>query len=111
MARRTSFAVTLVTFSTAALVIGFSALGAQAPADGNHAAHLKAWDVHETMTASSPNRSMNWQYVGPTNISGRFADLAVADRGSSQRFYAGSCCGGVWASDDLGQTWQVVFDK
>jgi photosystem II stability/assembly factor-like uncharacterized protein len=54
---------------------------------------------------------MNWSYIGPTNISGRIADVAVADRGSSRRLYAGSCCGGVWASDDLGQTWQAVFDK
>ena len=63
------------------------------------------------MTQSSPYRTMNWSFVGPTNISGRIADVAVADRGSSRRLYAGSCCGGVWASDDLGQTWQPVFDK
>jgi photosystem II stability/assembly factor-like uncharacterized protein len=46
-----------------------------------------------------------------TNISGRIADVAVADRGSSRRLYAGSCCGGLWASDDLGETWQAVFEK
>ncbi len=63
------------------------------------------------MAQSSPYRAMNWSFVGPTNISGRIADVAVADRGSSRRLYAGSCCGGVWASDDLGQTWQPVFDK
>jgi photosystem II stability/assembly factor-like uncharacterized protein len=111
MARRTSFPVRFVTFSAAAFVIGFSAIGAQAPQNGDHAAHLKAWDAHETMTASSPHRSMNWSYIGMTNISGRFSDVTVADRGSARRIYAGSCCGGVWASDDLGQTWQAVFDK
>ncbi|MSO49214.1 MAG: hypothetical protein EXQ49_04830 [Acidobacteria bacterium] len=111
MVRRTSFAATLVTFSTAAFVIGFSALGAQAPGDGNHAAHMKAWDAHEAMTTASPYRPMNWSYIGMTNISGRFSDVAVADRGASRRIYAGSCCGGVWASDDLGLTWQAVFDK
>ncbi len=111
MVRRTSFAVTLVTFAVAACVVGFSAVGAQAPPDGNHAAHLKAWDTHEAMTASSPYRPMNWSYIGMTNISGRFSDVAVAERGSSRRIYAGSCCGGVWASDDLGLTWQAVFDK
>lgn len=63
------------------------------------------------MAQSSPYRAMNWSYNGPTNISGRIADVAVADRGSSRRPYAGGCCGGVWASDDLGQTWQAVFDK
>jgi photosystem II stability/assembly factor-like uncharacterized protein len=111
MRSRSPLGVPLFAASAAALVIGLSPIGAQAPAGGDHSAHLKAWDTHKAMTQSSPYRSMNWSYVGPTNISGRVADVAVADRGSSRRLYAGSCCGGVWASDDLGQTWQPVFDK
>jgi photosystem II stability/assembly factor-like uncharacterized protein len=103
--------VTLVALSGAALVLGLSPLGAQTPSAGDHTAHLKAWDAHKAMTQSSPYRTMNWSYIGPTNISGRTTDVAVADHGSSRRLYAGSCCGGVWASDDLGQTWQPVFDK
>ena len=96
----------------AALFMGALApTGAQAPGGGDHAAHLKAWDAHAALAQSSPYRSMDWSYIGMTNISGRIADVAVADRGSSRRLYAGSCCGGVWASDDLGQTWQPVFDK
>jgi photosystem II stability/assembly factor-like uncharacterized protein len=97
--------------SAAALLLGLTATGAQAPSAGDHTAHLEAWDAHKGMTQSSPYQTMNWSLVGPTNISGRIADVAVADRGSSRRLYAGSCCGGVWASDDLGQTWQPVFDK
>ena len=111
MTSRRSYSVTLFALSGAALALGFSALGAQAPSGENHAAHLKAWDAHKAMAESSPYKSMNWSYIGMTNISGRFSDVTVADRGSSRRLYAGSCCGGVWASDDLGQTWQVVFDK
>ena len=112
MRHRTSGYVALVTLLAAALLIGLSPIGAQAPATGDdHTAHLKAWDAHKAMTQSSPYRSMNWSFVGPTNISGRIADVAVADRGSSRRLYAGSCCGGVWTSDDLGQTWQAVFDQ
>jgi photosystem II stability/assembly factor-like uncharacterized protein len=111
MTSRRSFSVALFALPAVALFLGFASIGAQAPQGGDHAAHLKAWDVHETMTQSSPYRSMNWSYIGMTNISGRFSDVAVADRGTSRRIYAGSCCGGVWASDDLGQTWQPVFDK
>ena len=111
MTRRTSVPVALVALPAAAFLLGLSAIGAQAPSTGDHAAHLKAWDAHEAMTQSSPYRTMNWSFLGPTNISGRIADVAVAERGSSRRFYAGSCCGGVWASDDLGQTWQAVFDQ
>jgi hypothetical protein len=111
MTRRISLQVTHVALFGAALLLGFSPIGAQAPPAGDHSAHLKAWDTHKAMTQSSPYRTMNWSFVGPTNISGRIADVAVADRGSSRRFYAGSCCGGVWVSDDLGQTWQPVFDQ
>ena len=92
-------------------MLGLSPIGAQAPPAGDHTAHLKAWDAHKAMAQSSPYTAMNWSYIGPTNISGRTTDVAVADHGTSRRLYAGSCCGGVWASDDLGQTWQPVFDK
>ena len=109
--RSRTLGVTLVVVSAGAMWLGLSSIGAQAPAAGDHTAHFKAWDTHKAMTQSSPYRTMNWSYVGPTNISGRIADVAVAERGSSRRLYAGSCCGGVWASDDLGQTWQAVFDK
>src|SRR6188474_139825 len=111
MSRRTSSHFTLVGLFAAALLLGLSPIGAQAPPAGDHTAHLKAWDAHKAMAQSSPHRAMNWSYLGPTNISGRMTDVAVADHGSSRRLYAGSCCGGVWASDDLGQTWQPVFDK
>jgi photosystem II stability/assembly factor-like uncharacterized protein len=111
MNRRTPLYFTLVALFAAAPWLGLAPIGAQAPAGGDHTAHLKAWDTHKTLAQSSPYRSMNWSYLGPTNISGRIADVAVADHGSSRRLYAGSCCGGLWASDDLGQTWQAVFDK
>ena len=111
MSRRTSLPVTLVALSAAALWLGLSPIGAQAPPAGDHPAHLKAWDTHLAMTQSSPYRAMNWSYLGPTNISGRMTDVAAADHGSSRRLYAGSCCGGLWASDDLGQTWQPVFGQ
>ena len=111
MSRRTSLLVAGVALSAAALLLGPSVIGAQAPPAGDHTAHLKAWDAHAAMAQSSPYKAMNWSYLGPTNISGRTTDVAVADHGTSRRLYAGSCCGGVWASDDLGQTWQPVFDK
>jgi photosystem II stability/assembly factor-like uncharacterized protein len=111
MTKRRSLLVPLGAAAACALWVGLSPIGAQAPAAGDHSAHLKAWEAHESMAQSSPYRATNWSYIGPTNISGRMTDVAVADRGSARRLYAGSCCGGVWASDDLGQTWQPVFDK
>jgi len=111
MSHRASRNAVLVALSAAALLLGFSATGAQTPPAGDHTAHLKAWDAHQALAQASPYRTMNWSYIGPTNISGRMTDVAVADHGTSRRLYAGSCCGGVWASDDLGLTWQPVFDK
>jgi len=96
-----------VAAGTALLVVS---LVAQTPGSG-HDAHFKAYDAHTSMASSSPYKNLSWSSVGPTNVSGRVADVTVADHGTSRRLYAGTCCGGVWKSDDLGETWQVVFDQ
>ena len=111
MKLRSSLAVALVASFAAAFLMHFSALEAQAPPAGDHTAHLKAWDAHQALAQASPYKAATWSYIGPTNISGRMTDVLAVDHGSARRLYAGSCCGGLWASDDLGQTWQPVFDK
>ena len=60
MTSRRLFPLPLFALSAAALIVGFSALGAQAPSGEDHTAHLKAWDAHKAMTESSPYKSMNW---------------------------------------------------
>ena len=52
--------------------------------------------------ASSP--STNWVPVGPTNIGGRCTALAIHPT-NPDIVYIGSAGGGVWRSDDAGQTW------
>src|SRR6516225_4083602 len=99
----------IFTIATGRTALAVSLLS-QAPGS-SHDAHLKAYDAHTAMAASSPYKNLNWSFLGPTNVSGRVADVAVADHGTSRRLYAGTCCGGVWKSDDLGQTWQVVFGR
>jgi photosystem II stability/assembly factor-like uncharacterized protein len=113
MIRRTSLAVVLVALSAAAIVMRLPAweVNAQTPAAGDHTAHLKAWDAHNTLAESSPYKALTWTYIGPTNISGRMTDVIAADHGTARRLYAGSCCGGAWASDDLGQTWFPIFER
>jgi photosystem II stability/assembly factor-like uncharacterized protein len=71
----------------------------------------KGYDTYRTMTGSSAYRSINWQYLGPTNISGRATDVAVADRGGARRIYAAYATSGVWKTDDNGTTWQPVFEQ
>lgn len=70
----------------------------------------RAYDAYQAMRRSSPYRAIPWQYLGPTNISGRATDIAVADRGGSRRIYVGYATSGVWKSDDNGATWQSIFD-
>ena len=102
---------TRILFTSALLTAAIAlSLGAQGTGS-DHTAHLRAWDAHKALAQTSPYKALSWSYIGPTNISGRTTDVAVADHGSSRRLYAGSCCGGVWASDDLGQTWQPIFDQ
>ena len=50
MNHRISLSATVVALSATALWLGLP-IGAQAPAAGDHAAHLKAWDAHEAMTS------------------------------------------------------------
>jgi photosystem II stability/assembly factor-like uncharacterized protein len=97
-----------------AAVAVFAALGlpeirAQAPrADAEHL--RRAYDSYRERVRSSPYRRIPWQYLGPTNISGRATDVAVADRGTSRRIYAAYATSGVWKTDDNGATWQAIFE-
>src|ERR1044072_8569471 len=96
-----------VAAGTALLV---ASLVAQTPGS-SHDAHLRAFDAHRSMASSSAYKSLAWSFLGPTNVGGRAGGVAVAHHGTEPRLYAGTCCGGVWKSADLGKTWQVVFDQ
>ena len=73
-----------------------AALGAQGPATGVQAPAtvpdadflLRAYGTYQTMARSSPYRAIPWQYLGPTNVSGRTTDIAVANRAGGRRIYA-----------------------
>jgi photosystem II stability/assembly factor-like uncharacterized protein len=52
--------------------------------------------------------AVNWVPVGPTNIGGRCTSLAVHPA-NADTLYAGSAGGGVWRSDDAGQSWTAQW--
>ena len=54
-----------------------------------------AYDTYRSMRQSSSHAALKWQYLGPTNVSGRAVDVAVADRGGSRRIYAAYATSGV----------------
>ena len=70
----------------------------------------KGYETYQTMRQASPFRSNTWMYVGPTNVSGRATDIAVADRAGQRRIYVGYATSGLWKTDDNGTTWQAIFD-
>jgi photosystem II stability/assembly factor-like uncharacterized protein len=69
-----------------------------------------AYDSYRAMLESSPFRGSAWQSLGPTNISGRATDIAVAEKNGARRIYAAYATSGVWKTDDDGASWQAVFE-
>jgi photosystem II stability/assembly factor-like uncharacterized protein len=91
------------------LVIATFGLRAQ-PAPKADAEYLRlAYDTYRTMVKSTPYNAP-WSYLGPTNISGRATDIAVADRNGQRRIYAAYATSGIWKTDDNGKTWQVIWE-
>jgi photosystem II stability/assembly factor-like uncharacterized protein len=63
------------------------------------------------MKDSSPYKDFKWQFIGPTNISGRCTDVeAVLPRGKNYTIWIGSATGGVWKSINEGTTFEPVFE-
>ena len=57
---------------------------------------------------SSAFKSLRWRNVGPTR--GGRANAVVGDPTRQFRFYFGSVNGGVWRTDNAGQTWSNLTD-
>ncbi len=107
---------TVTTVVTALAIFGFvwttpSAQSTQTAVRADAAFLLRAWDTYGSMRQSSPYRAGAWSYLGPTNVSGRATDIAVADRDGGRRVYAAYATSGVWKTDDDGATWQAVFEE
>ncbi len=63
------------------------------------------------MKEASPFKDLKWQFVGPTNISGRCTDVeAISPRGGNYTIWIGSATGGVWKSINEGTTFVPVFE-
>ncbi|HOG27971.1 MAG TPA: hypothetical protein PLT35_01720, partial [Vicinamibacterales bacterium] len=93
---------------------GVKAPSAQPPRVGptDPALRLTGFDAHRAKLASSPYRTLAWQFLGPKNVSGRTTDVAViAPRGRSYTIYVATATGGLWKTDNEGTTWRPVFDQ
>lgn len=73
---------------------------------------LAAFEAHQALVETSLFRTLPWQHLGPTNISGRSTDVAVAGpRGETYAMYVGGAGGGVWKTENEGVTWRPVFEN
>src|SRR5438477_5663392 len=62
----------------------------------------------EKSLAPATNIAASWECVGPTNIGGRITALACHPT-HPERIFAGAAGGGVWRSNDAGQTWGACW--
>jgi len=60
-------------------------------------------------TPSSPFAELKWRSMGPAASGGRVAAVAGSATDPSL-YYLGAAGGGVWKSDNGGETWDPVFD-
>ena len=73
---------------------------------------VKIFQKHQELKKDTTFTNLHWQYIGPTNISGRCTDVeGVSPRGNNYVIWVGSATGGVWKSVNEGVTFEPVFDE
>ncbi len=73
---------------------------------------LAQFDKYTAMKSASSFKDLKWQFLGPTNISGRCTDVAVMEpRGKFYTMYVATASGGVWKTMNEGVTWEPIFDQ
>ena len=73
---------------------------------------LAMFEKHLSMKDESSFNGLEWQLLGPINISGRCTDVEVLrPKGKEYTLYAAAASGGVWKSVNEGTSWIPVFDQ
>ncbi len=71
---------------------------------------MKWYDAHVAMKDKSLFKNVPWQFLGPTNVSGRMTDVdVVTPKGGHYTIYTAGASGGVWKTTNEGTTWEPVF--
>lgn len=63
---------------------------------------------HQELFQQSPFKNHPLRNVGPTNMSGRIVDIEVSS--DYKTFYVAAASGGVWKTQDNGQSFHPIFD-
>jgi photosystem II stability/assembly factor-like uncharacterized protein len=71
---------------------------------------LAAFKKQQQMIQQSPYKNLQWRLTGPDNKSGRSTDV-WGITGNPNIIYAAFATGGLWKTEDAGNTWISLFDK
>src|SRR5688572_20771439 len=92
----------------ALLLLPVALAGQQTPP----AQRLEWFRQHQLAQQQSLFTQPRWQFLGPTNISGRMTDVAVVTpKGQNYTIYVAGATGGVWRTRNEGVTWEPIFDQ
>jgi photosystem II stability/assembly factor-like uncharacterized protein len=73
---------------------------------------LKGFEDYKAMQQASKFKDLKWQFIGPTNVSGRVTDVAVvAPKGKNYTIYVATASGGIWKTENEGTTWVPIFEN
>ncbi len=72
----------------------------------------EAFGKYLNMKSESGYKDLHWQFLGPTNVSGRCTDVAVVTpKGKNFTLYVATASGGLWKTDNEGTSWIPLFDQ
>ncbi len=75
------------------------------------AKRLEMYQKHTEMVKNSMFKNLPFQFVGPTNISGRMTDVeVVSPKGKNYTIYVAGASGGIWKTENEGITWEPIFE-
>lgn len=77
----------------------------------NHQAYISALKQAKQISELSKKQrnESQWEFAGPINIGGRISDVEM-DPTDLNTIYLGSAAGGVFKSENKGETWFPIFD-
>ncbi|MEI2739585.1 MAG: hypothetical protein V9F01_12485 [Chitinophagaceae bacterium] len=81
-----------------------------AKAQTTGAQKLAAFKKQQQLLQQSPYKDLQWRLAGPDTRSGRSTDVAGIT-GNPNIIYAAFATGGLWKTEDGGETWASLFDK
>ena len=71
---------------------------------------LAAFAKQKSMLLQSPYKNLHWRLIGPDNRSGRCTDVTGVT-GNPNVMYAAFATGGLWKTENAGETWTPLFDR